>query len=237
MYWANSWQNLQNAMCAQQTLRSAWASTQSDQSLLCAKWVAKDPGFLHVGSKDSDQTGQMPSLIWVFAGCSCYLVGFVMSWLILYILNFLLIYYTCMSRNVLKHTFEHSRPAKIQFILRIHEVWSESSLGTLQTMKILIRLCWYTGWLECLLGTPIERYVLSILAHCFNHYLAVCLSYQMGIVIATNKALFFIRKMLISFLFLNKIICCGYSLEAPLRGASNEYPQHMFLSRNTKNIM
>ena len=37
---------------------------------------------------------------------------------------------------------------------------------------------------------------------------------------------------LIVFLFLNKNICCGYSLEAPQRGASNEYPQHMFLWRN-----
>ena len=48
---------------------------------------------------------------------------------------------------------------------------------------------------------------------------------------------FFIQKMLISFLFLNKNICCWYSLEAPRRGASNEYPQHMYLSRNKKNIM
>ena len=40
---------------------------------------------------------------------------------------------------------------------------------------------------------------------------------------------------MIIFLFLHKNICCGYSLEAPLRGASNEYPQHMFLW-NKKNI-
>ena len=31
--WATSWQNQQNGMRAQQRLRSAWASTQSDQSL------------------------------------------------------------------------------------------------------------------------------------------------------------------------------------------------------------
>ena len=43
--------------------------------------------------------------------------------------------------------------------------------------------------------------------------------------------------MLWSFLFLNKNICCGYSLEVPRRGAFNEYPQHMFSSRNKKNIM
>ena len=30
-------------------------------------------------------------------------------------------------------------------------------------------------------------------------------------------------------------IDCGYSLEPPLRGGSNEYPQSMFLSRNKEN--
>ena len=29
-------------------------------------------------------------------------------------------------------------------------------------------------------------------------------------------------------------IYCGYSLESPRRGGSNEYPQSMFCSRNTK---
>ena len=32
-----------------------------------------------------------------------------------------------------------------------------------------------------------------------------------------------------SFLFLHKNIYCGYSLEAPHRGASNEYPQDIFM--------
>ena len=31
-------------------------------------------------------------------------------------------------------------------------------------------------------------------------------------------------------------VCCGYSLEAPPRGASIEYRQHMFSWRNEKNI-
>ena len=43
--------------------------------------------------------------------------------------------------------------------------------------------------------------------------------------------------MLISFLFPDENICCGYSLEAPRRGASNGFPQHMFLSRNKKKIL
>ena len=56
-------------LCAQQRLRSAWASTRSDQSLPCALiWLAKDPRFLHADSEDSDQTGRMPRLVWVFAG-------------------------------------------------------------------------------------------------------------------------------------------------------------------------
>ena len=33
------------------------------KSSLCARWVAKDPRFLHADSEDSDQTGWMPRLI------------------------------------------------------------------------------------------------------------------------------------------------------------------------------
>ena len=36
------------------------------------------------------------------------------------------------------------------------------------------------------------------------------------------------------FLFLHENIFCRYSLEAPRRGASNEYPQYMFAWRNKK---
>ena len=53
--------------CAQRRLRSACASTVWSESLLCAQWVAKDPRFLYADSEDSDQTGRMPRLIWVFA--------------------------------------------------------------------------------------------------------------------------------------------------------------------------
>ena len=38
---------------------------------------AKDLSFPHVDSEDSDQTGQMPMLISVFAGRTCYFVGLV----------------------------------------------------------------------------------------------------------------------------------------------------------------
>ena len=50
-----------------------------------------------------------------------------------------------------------------------------------------------------------------------------------------QKLKIFRQKSLIFFIFLLKNIDCGYSLEPPRRGGSNEYPQSMFLSRNKKN--
>ena len=55
-------------------IRPVWS-----ESLLCAHWVAKEPNFLPVDSEDSDQTGRMPRLIWVFAGRTFHFVGFVRS--------------------------------------------------------------------------------------------------------------------------------------------------------------
>ena len=48
------------------------------ESSLCAHWVAKDPSFLRTDSEDSDQTGRMPRLIWIFAGRT--LILLVLSW-------------------------------------------------------------------------------------------------------------------------------------------------------------
>ena len=56
-------------------VNTKWAA-QSDQSSLCAQWVAKHPSFLHADSEDSDQTGRMSRLICVFTWCHS--VGFVM---------------------------------------------------------------------------------------------------------------------------------------------------------------
>ena len=65
-------------LCAQWRLRSAWASAQADQSLLSA-WRKLGSLATHwAHSEDSDQTGRMPRLIWVFTGCTCHFVGFVM---------------------------------------------------------------------------------------------------------------------------------------------------------------
>ena len=54
-------------------IRPVWS-----ESSPCAQWVAEHPMVLHAYSEDSDQTGRMPRLIWVFAGRTCHFVGFVM---------------------------------------------------------------------------------------------------------------------------------------------------------------
>ena len=48
------------------------------ESSLCTSWVANVPMLLQADSKDSNQTGRMPRLIWVFAGRTGYFVCFVM---------------------------------------------------------------------------------------------------------------------------------------------------------------
>ena len=45
----------------------------------------------------------------------------------------------------------------------------------------------------------------------------------------------FQRKNFDIFLIFAQNIDCGYSLEPPRRGGSNEYPQSMFWSKNKKN--
>ena len=89
--WAPTWQNQQMTVRPAKTDqpwhlpsedRSARASAQSDQSSLCAQWVAKDPSFLHADSEDSwsnwaDAKADL-SLRWAHT----HFVGFVMSRLI-----------------------------------------------------------------------------------------------------------------------------------------------------------
>ena len=55
--WAASRQYLQYGMCAQRRLRSAWASTQSDQSLRCPHEETLSLATHWAHSEDSDQTG------------------------------------------------------------------------------------------------------------------------------------------------------------------------------------
>ena len=75
--WATSWQNQQND-CAPSEDSDQPGHPPSLGSSLCAQWVAKEQCFLHADSEDSDQTGPISRLIWVFAGRTDHFVGFVM---------------------------------------------------------------------------------------------------------------------------------------------------------------
>ena len=78
-YPAKSWliimsRDMTKSVCAQRRLRSAWASALSDQSSLSA-WRNFGSLATHwAHSEDSDQTGGMLRLIWVFAGCTLILL-------------------------------------------------------------------------------------------------------------------------------------------------------------------
>ena len=65
--WARAQQNQQNDLCAQWRLGLACASTKSNQSSLCALRVDKNPNCLRADIENYDQTGRIPSLVWVFA--------------------------------------------------------------------------------------------------------------------------------------------------------------------------
>ena len=68
--WAATWQN-QWPVCPAKT-------TQSDEESSLSAWGHLGSLATHwAHSKYSDKTEHMPRLIWVFAGCTCHLVGFV----------------------------------------------------------------------------------------------------------------------------------------------------------------
>ena len=66
------------AVCLAKTQISLGIHPVWSESSLCAQWVAEDPSFLHADSKDFDQNGRMPRLIWVFTGRTVCLL--VLSW-------------------------------------------------------------------------------------------------------------------------------------------------------------
>ena len=50
------------------------------------------------------------------------------------------------------------------------------------------------------------------------------------------KNVHFQMNLIILFLIFAQNIDCGYTLEPPRRGGSNEYPQSMFWSKNKKKV-
>ena len=68
--WAASWQNQQCGWAPSKDSDQPRHPPDWSESSLCTQWVSKDPSFLHAHSEDSDQTGQVPRLIWVCTGCT-----------------------------------------------------------------------------------------------------------------------------------------------------------------------
>ena len=108
-------------------------------------------------------------------------------------------------------------------------------------IRTLIGLHRCIGWFESSLGKHVTRYIFSTIQLLWLWFLPWFLY------IATDKVFFssencwylsyFSMKTCCRYSLGAPHICCRYSLEAPHRGASNEYPQHMFSLRNKKNIM
>ena len=107
-------------------------------------------------SEDSDQTGRMPRLIWVFAGRTGQFVVFVMRRLIYF------------RRSTTKPTKCHVRPAKTQISLNIRPVWSvfavnfmgssEPKLCSSRQQRLWISLSRCQGWSEISLGAHVISY-------------------------------------------------------------------------------
>ena len=81
-----------------------------------------------------------------------------------------------------------------------------------------------------------NKNIMQIPPHIFSYEISTKPTATDKALFSSEKGAFFIRKMLISFLFLDENML-WYSLEVSQRGASNEYPQHMFSLRNRKIIM
>ena len=96
-------------------IRPVWS-----ESLLCAQWIAKDPSFLSADSEESDQTGRMPRLIWVFAGHTCNFVGFAIRWLKFFPLIKQVHRRWCLIRFYTVCRFRHTNPSILSFPLKGH---------------------------------------------------------------------------------------------------------------------
>ena len=93
-------------------------------SSLCALWVAKDPNFLQTDSEDSNQTGRMPRLIWVFAGRTSHFVDFLMfrlkySWIIEYLLSLTLQFNLKFRLSSQRHPDHHQTSHHVTKSLKI----------------------------------------------------------------------------------------------------------------------
>ena len=146
-------QNLQTGMCAQRRLRSAWASAQADQSICCALYGKLKTQSFFFDSEDSDQTGRMPRLIWVFAKRTFHFVGFGVRWLVLFY---------PMKSNSLPSMVNCIRwPYFIYNLIGNFANFYSNQKFYHPTVNVRIRLCWYAGWSGPSLSAYARRHVFA----------------------------------------------------------------------------
>ena len=103
------------SVCPAKTQISLGICPVWSESSLWAQWVAKDPRFLYADSEDSDQTGRMPRLIWVFAGRTVTLLVLSCrgSTVLILILNIVLIAFLCAFYFIILWWLTYSQRIKI----------------------------------------------------------------------------------------------------------------------------
>ena len=145
-------------LCAQQRLRSASASAQSDQILRCPLngYLRTQSSFMQTAK--TDQTGRMPRLIWVFAGHTLMLVLLCCGSNVL--LRLSSDWMSCVTRKPVFGVFDQVRLepacAATEARLKLEILDKETRdiiLSRQRTTKVLIRLRGCTGWSEPLLFT------------------------------------------------------------------------------------
>ena len=116
----------------------------------------------------------------------------------------------------------HTRTAKVQLSENIRAVWSEHSLYVNIHLFTTVSIDSGSRQRRLIRASDVRK-LHTGLFRVFHSFVQS---------IAPDKMLFFHWYVWIFFLFFRKNICCGYSLEVPQGGTSNEYTQHMFTWRN-----
>ena len=138
-----------------------------------------------------------------------------------------------------RHTLRHMRPKKTEIRLRMRAVWSESPLSTWRNCASLAMKCaQWRFWPDCVNARVIwiaGRICLKLRCPTLQSTITKTCLYNFD----PLKPNFYIVKLgftgvYIIFLILLKNIDCGYSLESPRRGGSNEYHNLCFEQKYEK---
>ena len=133
----------------------------------------------------------------------------------------------CMQFKRFHHVWQTMRRSMSKFVAKYP--YSPLVLPFMFLLYLMITTYWITATRLhfadhlFLIPTHSQMYSLRKLAHAIYRYFL------------SSKTENFLRKKIDIFLIFAQNIDCGYTLEPPRRGGSNEYPQSMVWSKNKKN--